>query len=142
MMVRRRPAQERRRSERVPISMIKTFLGVVACAAAASANAQSADAIMNRAVKAYGQLHSVKAEFRQTITNPITGTNATARGVLFKKDPDLLSINFTEPNGDRIVADGQSLWIYLPSTAPGQVIKTSARSNNAMAMVDPGGAFL
>ena len=97
---------------------------------------------MDRAVKAYTALSSVRAEFRQSITNPITGTNSTSRGVLLRKDPNFLSINFTDPSGDRIVSDGQSLWIYLPSTAPGQVIKTSARGNNALAMVDPGGAFL
>lgn len=111
-------------------------------AVSAPAQAQSPEAIMDRAVKAYGALNSVRAEFRQTITNPITGTTVSSRGVLLRKDPDLLSINFTNPSGDRIVADGTSLWIYLPSTAPGQVIKTSAKANNALAMVDPGGVFL
>jgi outer membrane lipoprotein carrier protein len=122
---------------------MKNFLiGLIALGAAGSVNAQSPEAVMNRAVKAYSALGSVKAEFRQSITNPITGTNATSRGVLLRKDPNLLSINFSDPKGDRIVSDGQSLWIYLPSTAPGQVIKTSAKANNALAMVDPGGAFL
>ena len=122
---------------------MKTIIaGIIALGAAASANAQSPEAIMNRAVKAYGELNSVRAEFRQSITNPLTGTSSTSRGVMLRKDPNLISINFTDPNGDRIVSDGQSLWVYLPSTAPGQVIKTSARGNNALAMVDPGGAFL
>ena len=140
--VRARFAQERQRSERVPTDMKKLLVALIALGAAGSANAQSPEAVMERAVKAYAALNSVRAEFRQSITNPITGTSATSRGVLLRKDPDLLSINFTDPKGDRIVSDGQSLWIYLPSTAPGQVIKTSAKANNALAMVDPGGAFL
>ncbi|HEX6575837.1 MAG TPA: outer membrane lipoprotein chaperone LolA [Gemmatimonadaceae bacterium] len=122
--------------------MKKIIVGLLALGIAAGAQAQAPEAIMDRAVKAYGALNSVRAEFRQTITNPLTGTTVTSHGVLLRKDPNLLSINFTDPRGDRIVADGSSLWIYLPSTAPGQVIKTSAKANNALAMVDPGGVFL
>jgi outer membrane lipoprotein carrier protein len=33
-------------------------------------------------------------------------------------------MRFTEPKGDRIVADGRFLWLYTPSTAPGQVIRS------------------
>lgn len=122
--------------------MIKILAAVTAVAIAPAAIAQSPEAIMDRAVKAYADLRSVRAEFRQSITNPITGSDMVSRGVLLRKDPALLSINFTDPNGDRIVSDGTSLWIYLPSSAPGQVIKTSAKANNALAMVDPGGVFL
>ena len=140
--LRRRSDQERQRSERVPTDMKPILIAMIAVGAAGSVNAQSPDAVMDRAVKAYASLNSVRAEFRQSITNPVTGTNSTSRGVLLRKDPNLLSINFSDPKGDRIVSDGTSLWIYLPSSAPGQVIKTSAKANNALAIVDPGGAFL
>jgi outer membrane lipoprotein carrier protein len=118
------------------------ILAAAALAIAPAAMAQSPEAVMERAVKAYADLRSVRADFRQTITNPITGSDLVSRGVLLRKDPAFLSINFTDPSGDRIVSDGKSLWIYLPSSAPGQVIKTSAKANNALAMVDPGGVFL
>lgn len=122
--------------------MKKYIAGIVALGMAASAQAQSPGAIMDRAVKAYSDLRSVRAEFSQKITNPLTGTTASSRGVLVRKDPNLLSITFSDPKGDRIVSDGTSLWVYLPSTAPGQVIRTAASASNAMAMVDPGGVFL
>lgn len=122
--------------------MKKYIAGIVALGIAASAQAQSPGAIMDRAVKAYSDLRSVRAEFSQKITNPLTGTTASSRGVLVRKDPNLLSITFSDPKGDRIVSDGTSLWVYLPSTAPGQVIRTAASASNAMAMVDPGGVFL
>jgi outer membrane lipoprotein carrier protein len=122
--------------------MMKTLAAIMVLGGAGAIQAQSPAAVMDHAVKAYADLRSVRAEFRQTITNPITGTNATSRGVMLRKDPNLLSITFTDPKGDRIVADGTSLWIYLPSTAPGQVIKTSMKNNSSMAMVDPGGVFL
>lgn len=122
--------------------MKKILAAILALGAAGGVQAQSPNAVMQRAVKAYADLRSVRAEFRQTITNPITGTNSVSRGVLLRKDPNLLSINFTDPKGDRVVSDGQSLWVYLPSSAPGQVMRMSAKANNALAMVDPGGVFL
>jgi outer membrane lipoprotein carrier protein len=122
--------------------MKKLSVAILTLGVAASAQAQAPEAVMERAVKAYAALNSVRAEFKQTITNPLTGTTLRSQGVLLRKDPDLLSINFTNPSGDRIVSDGTSLWIYLPSSAPGQVIKASAKANNALAMVDPGGVFL
>ena len=142
MMGRPGPGQERRRSGRVPIKMKSISVAILALGVAASAQAQAPEAIMERAVKAYAALNSVRAEFRQTITNPLTGTTLKSQGVMFRKDPNLLSINFTNPSGDRIVSDGTALWIYLPSSAPGQVIKTSAKASSALAMVDPGGVFL
>lgn len=122
--------------------MKKILAAIMVLGSAGTIQAQSPATVMDHAVKAYADLRSVRAEFRQTITNPITGTNATSRGVMLRKDPNLLSITFTDPKGDRIVADGASLWIYLPSTAPNQVIKTSMKNNSSMAMIDPGGVFL
>jgi len=118
------------------------FAAVIALGATTGLEAQSAGAVMESAVNAYSELRSVRAEFRQTINNPLTGTTAVSRGVLLRKDPNLLSINFTEPKGDRIVADGKSLWVYLPSSAPGQVMRMPASSDNSVGMVDPGGLFL
>ena len=106
------------------------------------AQAQSPTAVMERAVKGYTSMQSMRADFRQVITNPLTGTTATSRGVLLRKDPNLLSITFSDPKGDQIVSDGTSLWVYLPSSAPGQVMKLPADASGAMGMVDPGGLFL
>ena len=96
---------------------------------------------MDRAARRYSEMTSMSAEFRQTITNPLTGTTATSRGTLLRKDPNLLSINFSDPRGDRIVSDGSTLWVYLPSSAPGQVMKLPAGSGGSM-VIDPGGLFL
>lgn len=122
---------------------MKIFIAaMIALGSAAGMQAQSATAAMDRAVKGYTAMQSMKADFRQTITNPLTGTTATSRGVLLRKDPNLLSITFSDPKGDQIVSDGTSLWVYLPSSAPGQVMKLPANASGAMGMVDPGGLFL
>ena len=104
-----------------------------------SARAQSADAVIDRAVAAYAKLNSMRAEFKQTLTNPLTGNSQTTSGVILRKKPNLLSINFD--TGDRVTADGSSLWVYLPSSAPGQVVKMPYTGANAGA-IDPADQFL
>ena len=44
-------------------------------------------------------------------------------------------MDFHEPEGDLIVADGSHLWLYYPSTHPGQVIRSEieARHNRRLA---------
>jgi outer membrane lipoprotein carrier protein len=101
--------------------------------------AQSADAIIDRAVAAYGRLNSMRAEFRQTLTNPLTGNSQTTSGVILRKKPNLLSITFD--SGDRVAADGSTLWVYLPSSVPGQVMKMPYTGSNA-STVDPAEQFL
>jgi outer membrane lipoprotein carrier protein len=104
-----------------------------------AARAQSADAIIDRAAAAYARLNSMRAEFRQTLTNTLTGNTQTTSGVILRRKPNLLSINFE--SGDRVAADGSTLWFYLPSSAPGQVIRMPYSGENTSA-VDPADQFL
>ena len=104
-----------------------------------AARAQSADAIIDRAAAAYARLTSMRAEFRQTLTNPLTGNTQTTNGVILRRKPTLLSINFE--SGDRVAADGSTLWFYLPSSAPGQVIRMPY-SRESASNVDPANQFL
>lgn len=122
--------------------MKRIVTGILVLGIAAGAQAQSPTVVMDRAAKQYTDMRSMRADFSQTITNPLTGTKAKSRGVIVRKDPNLLSITFSNPKGDRIVSDGTSLWVYLPSSAPGQVMKLSAAGGGTMGMVDPGGLFL
>src|SRR2546423_2338309 len=114
------------------------FLGLLGILPSA-AKSQNADAIIDRAVAAYARLGSMRAEFRQTLTNPLTGSSQTTSGVILRQKPNLLSINFE--SGDRVAADGSTLWVYLPSSAPGQVVKIPYTGRNALA-VDPAQEFL
>src|SRR3990170_5770051 len=111
----------------------------IALAVPAYASAQSAETIIDRAVAAYARLNSMRAEFRQTLTNPLTGSNQTTTGEPIRRKPNLLNITFD--NGDRVAADGSTLWLYLPSSVPGQVIKVPYTGGNA-GSVDPAGQFL
>lgn len=104
-----------------------------------AAQAQNADAVIDRAVAAYARLTSMRAEFRQTLTNPLTGSTQTTSGVILRKKPNFLSINFE--SGDRVAADGSTLWLYLPSSTPGQVVRMPYTGSNAIT-VDPAQQFL
>jgi len=115
------------------------FSAIAIAAIPAAARAQSAESVIDRAVAAYGRLNSMRAEFRQTLTNPVTGNSQTTTGVILRKKPNLLSIRFE--SGDRVAADGSTLWVYLPSSAPGQVIRMPYTGANASA-IDPAEQFL
>lgn len=85
--------------------------------------AQSADSTLDRAVAAYATVKTARIAFTQTIDNALTGTKAESRGELQQRRPSRFSVKFEEPAGDRIVSDGRYVWVYLPSTNPGQVIR-------------------
>jgi outer membrane lipoprotein carrier protein len=91
--------------------------------APAAAAAQSADSTLDRAVAAYATVKTARIAFTQTIDNALTGATVTSRGELQQRRPSRFAVNFQEPAGDRIVSDGQYVWVYLPSTNPGQVIR-------------------
>ena len=76
-----------------------------------------------RAEQAYRRLETLQATFTQTIVNPMLGGPEVSRGTLFLSPPSRFAMRFSEPAGDRVVADGTWLWAYAPSTVPGQVIR-------------------
>jgi outer membrane lipoprotein carrier protein len=59
------------------------------------------------------------------------GDPETSRGMLFLVKPDKFAMRFSDPAGDRIVADGTWLWAYTPSTVPGQVIRQPVPTSGA-----------
>ncbi len=80
--------------------------------------------ILDRASATYQTITSLSADFVQIIANPMIGTPDTTRGRLYQMRPSRFAMRFTAPKGDRIVADGRFLWLYTPSTTPGQVIRS------------------
>jgi outer membrane lipoprotein carrier protein len=118
-----------------------TLSAVITATASSSAAAQDADALIARAQAAWSRINTLRGTFEQTVTNPLTGSALTARGELQQKKPDRLAITFTDPAGDRIVADGRYVWLYLPSAAPGQVIRLRS-ADLAAANTDLLGQFL
>ncbi len=84
--------------------------------------AQDADAVVGRASRVYRSLSSLSADFVQVIDNPMIDS-AESRGRLVQAGPAKLSMRFTDPPGEAIVIDGEHIWVYTPSTVPGQVLR-------------------
>jgi outer membrane lipoprotein carrier protein len=99
----------------------------LAAAAPATARSQDAEAIIGRSSRVYRSLASLKAEFVQVIANPMIDS-AQSRGTLVQAGPDKLAMRFSDPAGEAIVIDGRSVWVYTPSTTPGQVIRMAVPS--------------
>ncbi len=94
----------------------------MALLAGSPAAAQDAGAIASRASRSYRALSSIRAAFHQVIEDRMIGT-LESRGDLVQSGNAHLAMRFSDPKGDLIVLDGQHVWLYTPSTTPGQVIR-------------------
>jgi outer membrane lipoprotein carrier protein len=90
--------------------------------AAIPAGAQDAEPVALRASRVFRSLSSLRASFQQTIEDRMIGTQES-RGELVQSGNANLAMRFDDPKGDAIILDGTSVWVYTPSTAPGQVIR-------------------
>ena len=108
--------------------------------AAWPAPAQQRD-LLDRAVTTWAKVRTARATFEQTIANPLTGRTLVATGQYQQQRPGKLSVRFDDPATDRIVADGKHVWLYLPSSAPGQVIR-SGQGGDGTGTVDLTAQFL
>ena len=80
-----------------------------------------ADRAIDVAVKSYANIRTAKASFEQTITNPLLGSTLRSKGDFEQSRPNRFAFRFTDPKGDVIICDGQYVWAYLPTSAPGRV---------------------
>jgi outer membrane lipoprotein carrier protein len=79
---------------------------------------------LDHASAVYQTVQTLSADFVQVIENPMVGPPDTTRGRLYQRRPSRFAMRFSVPPSDRIVADGKYLWLYTPSTTPGQVIRS------------------
>ena len=89
---------------------------------APAVRAQDAAAVLQRTADAYRRLHSLAANFDQIVSSEMIGT-FTSRGTLAQSGASRLAMRFSDPKNEAIVIDGTYIWIYTPSTAPGQVLR-------------------
>lgn len=108
-------------------SLLVLLVSVVTAMTARSASAQDAKSIVGRSSTVYRSLASLSADFVQVIDNPMIDS-AESRGTLIQAGPDKLSMRFTDPPGEAVVIDGGHVWVYTPSTVPGQVLRLAVPS--------------
>lgn len=99
------------------------LLGVgMQASAVAQAGQPDAAAIITRAARTYKALTGLQADFRQRIEDPFLGPT-DARGVMSQSGTNRFAMRFSDPANEAIVIDGSKVWVYLPSTMPGQVLR-------------------
>lgn len=108
---------------RLPRLALIAAATVPAMAQAQSGAPAAPDSLLDRAARAVAAGRPMKAAFEQALTNPDIGETKTSRGEFAQQGAARFAFRFTEPAGDAIVADGSALWVYLPSSARGQVLK-------------------
>lgn len=79
--------------------------------------------LVERAAARYASARTLRAEFEQEISSARGGVINRARGEFLQRGARQFAFRFTSPPDDRIVADGEILWLYLPSSMKGQVLK-------------------
>jgi len=99
---------------------------LLAVPSGAVSQGQDPEAIAIRADRALASLSSLQADFVQRAVNPILEKTEIGHGTLYYRAPGLYRIEYRYPKGDVVVDDGEWIWIYLPSSQPGQVIRQSA----------------
>jgi outer membrane lipoprotein carrier protein len=82
-----------------------------------------ATAVMERASERYDRLDALCADFTQEMRVALLNQVTRSEGRICQQDPDLLSMRFTDPAGDQVVADGEYLWMYFPSMERDQVVR-------------------
>jgi outer membrane lipoprotein carrier protein len=82
------------------------------------------DSVLDRAVAAFQQVTTLRADFVQRLRDPMLGTDDSSRGEFLQQRPNKVAMRWREPAGDMLVVDGQTLWVYLPSSTPGQVVRS------------------
>lgn len=94
-------------------------------------------ALLARAEARYDSLSSLEATFEQVVEVPLMNRKREGRGTWYQEGRARFRMDFSEPPHDLIVADGTHLWLYYPSTNPGQVVRTSLEGDpTGTAMVD------
>lgn len=101
-----------------------------ALAAQASVPSETAAQVVGRASRVYKQLTGLEADFRQHLEDPMVG-NLDSKGKLSQVGKNRFAMRFSDPANEAIVIDGTKVWVYTPSTSPGQVLRFPIPSSSA-----------
>lgn len=84
--------------------------------------------LLEEAGARYEEISAFCGEFRQELDVPLLGETVRSSGTLCQARPNLFAMRFTDPEGDVLLADGESFWVYYPSSDPGQVLQFSMQT--------------
>jgi outer membrane lipoprotein carrier protein len=108
------------------VSRAPLVAAIVFVAAPLAARAQDTASAFDRTARLYGAATTIRAKFDQRLVMPPSKEEHNAVGEYLQRGKTRFALRYSEPAGDAIVFDGTALWVYLPSAAPGQVMKVPA----------------
>jgi outer membrane lipoprotein carrier protein len=83
----------------------------------APAKADAPKEVVDRMQRFYDRTQEFKADFRQTLTNPVFGRKQVFDGVVRFKKPGKMRWDYQTPEKKLFVSDGKVLWVYEPEDA-------------------------
>lgn len=103
------------------------LLGLITSVAGRGIGAQAVNAdkgvqVVRNASKAYQALSSFQAQFQQHFEDRSVD-QPDSRGTLYQEGKTKFAMRWSDPPKDAVIADGTWLWMYLPSTSPGKVLR-------------------
>lgn len=90
-----------------------------------AAQEERALALLEEAGERYRDTQGFCADFKQALHVPLLRETTQSAGTLCQEKPNLFAMRFTDPMGDVLLADGESFWVYYPSSDPRQVLQFS-----------------
>lgn len=91
--------------------------------------------LYREAAARFANASTMRATFEQTLFSPVVSTPRVSHGVMMQRKPGKFAFRFSDPAGDAVVSDGTALWVYVPSTAKGQVLKLPREAGGAFDVV-------
>jgi len=113
-------ARRRRRLRALALALLAAAPGH-----ALRAQVPGAAGILDGAVAAFGRAATLRADFTQLVRDPMVGSSDTSSGEFLRQAPSRFAFRWRHPGSDVILSDGKVLWAYLPSSAPGQAVRTT-----------------
>jgi len=103
---------------------VAMFAGFVVVGAQ-DAQSQGVDGlkILESAAVHYEGVSSLCADFVQRLEIVLLGDDRTGSGRICQARPNKFGMRFSDPAGDLVIVDGESIWLYYPSVDAKQVIR-------------------
>jgi len=104
----------------------------------ASAGAESADDIVNRIEKKYGEIHDIQGTFTQTSYLKDLERTEKYSGNFFIKKPSMFRWKYALPRNEEVIISGSEIWMYKASEKQAMKSKfnKSAYSQLPIAMLE------
>ncbi len=112
------------RTPRQVAAVALALLGALSAAALPAQNPSATEAL-DGAVAAFRRATTLRADFTQILRDPMVGTSDTSSGEFLRGTAGRFAFRWRHPAGDVILSDGTVLWAYLPSSAPGQAVRST-----------------